>query len=57
MENVIAVAVLLLIIGGAAAYVIKAKKRGVKCIGCPAGATCSSKGCGGCGGNCSSNIQ
>lgn len=27
----------------AAAYLIKAKRSGVKCIGCPAGGNCSSK--------------
>lgn len=48
MTNVILVIVLLLILGGAGIYIINAKKRGVKCIGCPAGATCSGK----CSGNC-----
>ena len=45
MDNFILLAVLAVIIGAALAYVIKAKKRGVKCIGCPDGAKCS--------GNCS----
>ena len=61
MENFIIAGILLLILGGAGAYVYKAKKRGVKCIGCPAGGNCSHKkdgesGCacdGSCGGNCS----
>ena len=53
MENLIIGAVLVLIVGAAVTYIIKAKKKGVKCIGCPAGATCSSKcsgasGCTGC---------
>ncbi len=43
MANLIIVIVLLLVIGAAAFYVIKAKKKGVKCIGCPAGANCPSK--------------
>jgi len=51
MANFIAAAVVLLIVGAAAAYVIKAKKSGVKCIGCPDSKTCSS---GGCSGSCSS---
>ncbi|MBP3674256.1 MAG: FeoB-associated Cys-rich membrane protein [Oscillospiraceae bacterium] len=50
MENIILIAVIAAIIGCAAGYVYKAKKRGVKCIGCPSGCSCSS---GGCGGNCS----
>ena len=55
MDNVILIAVLVLILGAALAYIIKAKRRGVKCIGCPAGGQCSgAKGgssCGGCGCN------
>jgi hypothetical protein len=48
MENIIIIAVLALIIGGAAAYVIRAKKKGKKCIGCPYGGSCSgSCACGG----------
>ena len=37
MENVIIVVVLAAIVGVAAWYVIKAKKSGRKCIGCPEG--------------------
>ena len=39
--DVIAIVVIALIIGGAVAYIIKAKKSGKKCIGCPAGGKCS----------------
>lgn len=41
MENILIVAVLLVIIGCAVAYVIKEKKKGTKCIGCPNAKTCS----------------
>lgn len=51
MENVIVVAILVAIIGGAALYIYKAKKKGVKCIGCPDAKTCGGN-CGSCGGNC-----
>ena len=34
MENIIIIAVLALILGGAAFYVYRAKKNGKKCIGC-----------------------
>ena len=51
MENLILIAVLGLILGGAAGYVYKAKKRGVKCIGCPQGGNCSGK-CSGCSCSC-----
>ncbi|MGI6012010.1 MAG: heavy-metal-associated domain-containing protein [Ruminococcus sp.] len=42
MVNVIVVIILLILIGGAVAYLIKAKRSGVKCVGCPAGGSCSS---------------
>lgn len=47
MGNLIAVIILVLLLGGAVYYLIRAKKRGVKCVGCPA--------CGGCGGKCESD--
>ena len=57
MENVIIIAILVVIVGLAARYVYKAKKSGRKCIGCPEGC-CSSKndGCGcSCGHSCGHN--
>ena len=45
MENVIVIAILLIILGLAAGYVIRAKKNGQKCIGCPASKTCSKNCC------------
>lgn len=42
MTDYIIMAVIALIIGGAVWYVVKAKKSGKKCIGCPDGC-CSSK--------------
>lgn len=52
MENYILIAILVLIIGAAAVYVIKSKKRGAKCIGCPSAKECAEKtsGCNGCSG-------
>ena len=51
----IVIAVILLIIGAATAYIIKAKKSGKKCIGCPDGCSCGKAqgGCSGCNGGCS----
>lgn len=40
MDNTIVAGILLLIIGLSAAYVVKAKKSGQKCIGCPHGGCC-----------------
>lgn len=36
MENVIIIAILVVILGGAGRYLYKAKKSGVKCVGCSA---------------------
>jgi len=50
-------AIIVLIIGSVLWYIHRAKKKGVKCIGCPDGAKCSgncdccSGNCGGCGDN------
>lgn len=46
MEDLIIIAVLICILGGAARYLYKAKKRGAGCIGCDCGGKCSC-GCGG----------
>ncbi len=48
MADLMIILVILVIVGGAGAYVYKAKKRGVKCIGCPDGSSCK----GGCAGSC-----
>ena len=40
MVDIVIIAVLLVIFCGAAAYIVKAKKKGTKCIGCPAGDKC-----------------
>lgn len=45
MENFIVIMILLVIISLVLTYVIKAKKKGRKCIGCPDGCSCS-KSCG-----------
>lgn len=57
VETIIAIAVVVLIVGGATAYIIKAKKSGKRCIGCPDGCSCGGKdkkGCdeGSCGSCC-----
>lgn len=51
MTDLIVIAVIVLIVGGAIVYIMKEKKKGVKCIGCPAGATCPNSGK--CTGDCS----
>ena len=51
MANLIVGAIVLVIIGAAVFYIVKEKKKGVKCFGCPDGAACSGK-CNGCNGSC-----
>ena len=52
IDTYITLAVILVIVGLAVAYVIKAKKSGKKCIGCPDSGSCSGNCscCCGCGG-------
>lgn len=53
MTDFIALGIIVVVIAVAIAYIIKEKKSGVKCIGCPAGGSCSGN-CGGqsgCAGN------
>ncbi len=54
MTDLIVILVVILIVGAAVAYIIKAKKAGVKCIGCPAAQSCSSQAKSECGGGCES---
>ena len=59
MTDLIIVGILLVIIGAAVIYIMKAKKSGVKCIGCSAGGNCSGN-CGGdsdCGCGCHSDTE
>lgn len=51
MDNIFIIVILLGIIIAASAYVVKQKKKGVKCIGCPSGGQCSRN----CGGTCNCN--
>ena len=46
MENFIIVALILIIIGLPVLYIIRAKRKGSKCIGCPYSSKCSAdNGC------------
>ncbi len=52
MTDYIIFAVIVLILGGAIWYVIKAKKSGKKCIGCPDGCCSNTKECCACSCGC-----
>lgn len=40
MANLIVGGILLILVGSAVAYIVKEKKNGTKCIGCPSGGSC-----------------
>lgn len=44
----LAIAAIVLIVGAATLYIIRAKKRGEKCVGCPYAKSCGGKCDGGC---------
>ncbi len=48
MVNFIVGAVILALVASAIAYIVKEKKKGVKCIGCSAAGTCAHANAGGC---------
>ncbi len=48
MENVIVILILVAVTAGIIGYLIRAKKRGEKCIGCPYAKQC--------GGNCNDKL-
>ena len=52
MTVIIIIGILLIVVGGAVFYIVKAKKNGAKCVGCPASGTCGKKSC-----NCESQSE
>lgn len=52
MLDILLIILLAVILGLAAFYVIRAKKKGGKCIGCPSGGNCPHAKNGGCSGQC-----
>ena len=49
MNNLIAIIAIVIVVGSALFYIIKSKKKGVKCIGCPSAGKCASNNCESCG--------
>lgn len=47
LNDIFAALVVILVLGGAVFYIVKSKKNGKKCIGCPGG--CCTGSCQGCG--------
>ena len=48
MINLLLILILALILGLALRYILRARKRGAKCIGCPYGDSCPARGRSGC---------
>lgn len=57
MADLIIGGILLIIVGAAIIYIVKAKKSGIKCIGCPAAGQCSGADAGHFGGGCSGHCD
>ena len=51
ITNILAVAAIVLVVGGAVLYIVLAKKRGEKCVGCPYAKQCGGNCQGNCGGS------
>lgn len=43
MVDIILMGIVILLVGLAVSYIVKSKKNGVKCIGCPSGGICSGR--------------
>ena len=43
MTNIVIISILFVIVGGAIFYIVKEKKKGAVCIGCPHAGSCASK--------------
>ena len=52
--DLIVLLVLVVVVGLVSWYLYRAKKKGIKCIGCPDGVKCAGR-CDGCSGNCCGN--
>ncbi len=46
MKNIVIIAVLIVVLVMAISYIVRAKKNGIKCIGCPSGKECGGCSCG-----------
>ena len=57
LVNIIATIIVVAALGGAIAYVVKAKKSGKKCIGCPDSKTCANGACSTCSCHCARNAD
>lgn len=45
LVNIVVILIILALVGGAIAYIVKEKRSGAKCVGCPYGKSCTSGTC------------
>ena len=57
MTDLIVIGILIIVVGASVAYIIKEKKRGTRCIGCPHAGNCSSRNNGKAACSCGSQID
>ena len=57
MTDLIVIGILIVIIGAAIIYIMKEKKRGTRCIGCPAAGNCPSRNAGKAACSCASQTD
>ena len=57
MADFIVVAIVVVLLGAAVSYIIKEKKRGAVCIGCPHAGQCAKKCQGSCGSHADTDHQ
>lgn len=43
LTDIVALLVILLVVGAAVAYIVREKRRGAVCVGCPMGKSCAQK--------------
>ena len=48
MENIIVGGIIVILVGGAIWYIVREKKKGVRCIGCPSAGKCGKGSCNSC---------
>ena len=48
IADILAIVAIVLIVGGAVLYIVRAKRRGEKCVGCPYAKQCGGNCQGGC---------
>ena len=45
MSDIIVIAIVVIVVGLAVGYIVRQKRSGAKCIGCPHSKTCGSENC------------